>query len=283
MFSHLPVLHYSSIFQTEMGIQLLHKLTSLKTVGGDFSLPPTFSAPGPLQTPLSQHDLLLTSSPDASFLPDTFSNTGDLNELTTASQLFAPTQPGNSKAGLFAAYYLYFHSAHPFLLPHAQLLGQLENPRISHLSLAIQYVGSLYVSEAPSAMHLEALHQTLAYSDIPRDGYLVQTRLLMAVGLHIDDQEELSASMMYSAISLAKELGMHRKNYAADNGGQFGRLAETWRRTWWEAFVLDGLFAGSNPSYTLQLFEIATDAYLPSDDSDLARESYRPLCLQIIC
>jgi hypothetical protein len=232
---------------------------------------------------MSPHNLLLTPSPDASFLPDTFGNTGDISQLTAVSPIFGPNPPDDSKSGLFTAYYLYFHSAHPFLLPHAQILNQLENLRIKHLDMAIQYVGSLYVPAASSAMHLEALQQALAMSDVPRDGYLVQARLLMAVGLHMDDQEDLSASTMYSAITLAKELGMHKKNYAVDNGGQFGCLVETWRRTWWETFVLDGLFAGSNPSYSLQLFEVAMDVYLPSEDFNLVREPYRPLYLRITC
>jgi hypothetical protein len=244
---------------------ILPVLTLHFTVRSDFNLPPTFSPSVSLTTP---HTLLVSSPPGTSYLPDTFDDIGNFNQLATISQVIHPPGPDISKTGLFNAYYLYFQPAHPFLLPHSQMLELLGRVRLPHLELAIQYIGSLYIPAAPTPMYLDALQQALSSSTITKDGYVVQTYLLMAVGLHINDQEEQSASAMQSAISLAMKLEMNKRYYATDAGGNSPLFAESWRRTWWELFVIDGMFAGTNPSYTPQLFGTVTDLYLPCDDAE---------------
>jgi hypothetical protein len=225
-----------------------------------------------LQNPVSPHNLspLLATPPRSSYIPVAFNSNTKVQQLAAISRISQPLGPDTNHNRLFSAFYQYFHPAHPFLLPHTQMRDISAKFRISHLELAIQYIGSLYVSDISTTIYLEKLQRSLGNGCIAQDGYLVQAYMLMAVGLHVSDEEEQSASAMQSAVSLAIELDMHRRHYATESGANSDVLAESWRRTWWELFVIDGLFAGSNPMYIPQLFEVVTDTYLPCEDSDVA-------------
>jgi hypothetical protein len=169
-----------------------------------------------------------------------------------------------------SAFYVFFFPAHPFLLPRGPMLEMLQKTRNVHLELAIQYIGSFYVPVAPTEAYQASLQQMLTQPNYPKDGTLVQSLLLLALGLHIADKRDDSATIMYSALNMAVELGMNQRSYATNNGGTGTILEESWRRTWWELYVVDGMFAGVNPEYTQQLQSVATNIPLPVEEADYA-------------
>jgi hypothetical protein len=175
-----------------------------------------------------------------------------------------------SNTGLLSAYYVYFHSAHPFLLPQPQMLELLGTGQFSHLELAIQYIGSLYLPPSRRGAQKEQLQTVLAEAGLPRDGIMVQAMLLYSIGLHMTDHEEQSSHTMQSTIDLALELGIDKRDFAIRHGANSVILEESWRRTWWEIFVIDGMSAGVNPQYTLRLCGHQSSIDLPCEETDYA-------------
>jgi len=191
---------------------------------------------------------------------------GPLITRPTMSQL--PVD--NSRDGLIAAYFIYFHPCHPFLLPHEQTLEVLQQRSFRHLELAIQYVASFYVPTARKADHRDTLRRYVLQDISSKDGTFVQALLLLAIGLHIENDDEDSASVLSSAVALALDLGMHYRDFAHIHGEGNTLIEESWRRTWWELFIIDGMMGGVNQKYTLQLMQVDMDVSLPCEEADYA-------------
>jgi Fungal specific transcription factor domain len=183
----------------------------------------------------------------------------------------APQLPSDATAaGRVDAFYRFFFPAHPFLLPRAHLLDALAARRTRPLlRLAVEYVGCFYVLGAPREACEAALARALEH-DPPasRDAAYVQAMVLYAVGLHMAGREPESAPVMYAAIRAALELGMNRRAFAAAQVGAGSVVEESLRRTWWEIFVLDGMFSGVNLEYRIQLSDVPTDIPLPIEETD---------------
>lgn len=211
----------------------------------------------------------LVSPSEVPFMVDSY-NRSNGNGMNQPIPNGLPTPPtiDTSNTGLLAAYYVYFHPAHSFLLPKLQMLELLSTGHFSHLNLAIQYVGSLYITPARRGAQEKELQNALAKADIPRDGIMVQAMLLYSIGLHISDHEEQSAQVMQATIDLALELGMDKRDFAIRNGSNSAIMEESIRRTWWEVFVLDGLNAGVNPQYTLRLLGHQSSIDLPCEERE---------------
>jgi hypothetical protein len=176
----------------------------------------------------------------------------------------------NTRDGLIAGYFHYFHPCHPFLLPYEQTLEILLRPNIQHVEMAIQYIGSFYIPTAPNAEYREALRHHILQHTGPKDGTFVQALLLLAVGLHLENQDEDSATVLTSAVPLALELGMNHRDFAHIHGEGNTLLEESWRRTWWEIFVIDGMMSGVNQKYMMQLMMVETTVPLPCEEADYA-------------
>ena len=187
--------------------------------------------------------------------------------LAPIAPLTPPAINDTSDKGLTNAFYNYFHPTHPFLPPH-HCLHLLDGNNLSHLELAVRFIGSLYVPNARSFEYLHAFRQLRAQNALPMDGTRVQALLLFAIGLHMSDLEQESAEVMREVAQLACDLGMNRSEYAVHYGNGQPVLEECWRRTWWEVFVCDGFFTGVNPMhYTLVLQGIKQDAFLPCEEA----------------
>ncbi|RDI86213.1 hypothetical protein Vi05172_g3823 [Venturia inaequalis] len=224
-----------------------------------------FDAPVNLDQFLPGRNGELASPSEVSFMVDSYTSSNATSQLIP-NRLPTPPAIDTSETGLLSAYYVYFHPAHPFLLPKPQMLELLSTGQLAHLTLAIQYIGSLYIPPARRGSQEEELQNALAKADIPRDGIMVQAMLLYSIGLHISDHEEQSAQVMQVTIDLALELGMDRRDFAIRNGSNSAIMEESIRRTWWEVFVLDGLNAGVNPQYSLRLLGHQSDIDLPCEE-----------------
>jgi Fungal specific transcription factor domain len=198
---------------------------------------------------------------------ESYNGSSSMNQVIP-NGLPLPPAIDTTNAGLLAAYYVYFHPAHPFLLPQPQMLELLSAGQFSHLELAIQYIGSLYIPPSRRGAQEEQLQTVLAQAELPKDGIMVQAMLLYSIGLHMSDHEEQSSHAMQSAIDLALELGMDKRDFAVRHGANSAILEESWRRTWWEIFVIDGMSAGVNPQYTLRLCGHRSSIDLPCEECD---------------
>ncbi|KAI9806632.1 MAG: hypothetical protein M1825_006089 [Sarcosagium campestre] len=131
----------------------------------------------------------------------------------------------------------------------------------------MQCVGFQIESKFLSETYRNAVSQMLA-SQTLKDGYLVQAMLIFTITLHAQDHQQAARQMLNSAIQIAMELGMNRMNFASDNsaGSQF--LEESWRRTWWELYVLDGMLAALHQQSSFRLASMESSVLLPCEDFD---------------
>jgi len=141
---------------------------------------------------------------------------------------------------------------------------------MAHLEAAMRYVGSFYVEQAPTvSLGLEA-ERLLYHADCPKDGFRVQAMLILSIGLDGYTYQEKALQILIDAQDLALELGMNRREFAALSGNNLSFLEESWRRTWWELYVVDGMIAGVHQKSTFRMKEIAADVALPCEEKQFA-------------
>ncbi|KAK2752706.1 hypothetical protein FQN54_008084 [Arachnomyces sp. PD_36] len=185
------------------------------------------------------------------------------------SDYFSQT-PTNSKHSvhLFHLFYSYFYQAHPFILPREYLSEKLSKADLQPLRYAIDYIGSCY----DPTMHRQHFQRTaeceLLKQDISRDVYSVQALLIFSIGLISSDERAKAELSLKLAINLALELGMNRREFAWPDGQGCPVNEESWRRTWWELYIIDGHFAAAHPSKTFRLLTVPADTLLPCEDGE---------------
>lgn len=235
----------------------------------------THSIPTPLE-PTENLPLAIPGFAETGLLPNLdnfdlhhdylFSGAWDWFDSTNPS--LAPEYKYNSVVStrLLEAYYLHFHAAHPILLPVRQRTRQFVKNYPQYLVAVMQCIGSQYESMRPSDGYRNAISQMLA-SQSKRDGHLVQAMLIFSVALHAQDCQHDARQMLSSAIEIAVELGMNRTNFASENSMGSPFLEESWRRTWWELYVLDGMLAALHQQNSFKLNSIESNLLLPCEDS----------------
>ena len=162
------------------------------------------------------------------------------------------------------AYYRYFHDGHPILLPRKLLFSTLFEQYPFYLKNVIQFIGSHYESSAST----ETVSATIGHellNETARDGYMVQALLLYAIALLARDEQTRARQILSSAIQIALELGMHRKGFAVDHSCGSRHMAECWRRTVWELYVVDGMLSFHMHAQD-RLFNEDIEAFLPRDE-----------------
>ena len=165
-------------------------------------------------------------------------------------------------------YFRFFHHTHPILLPRRELEEGFSSGRVPyHLEYAIKFNSSFFISCATTPSCGETLNELLN-EHTPTDAYTVQAMLLLAIGMHARNALKESIHFLRTASNLALKLGMHRKSFAADNGDGIPVQEESWRRTWWELYILDGMLAGVCPVHDFDLYAIESDTPLPCEESE---------------
>lgn len=166
------------------------------------------------------------------------------------------------------AFYYHFYPAHPFVLPRDAFFKLRKEQPLGHLEAAMRYVGSFYVSQAPSvALGLEA-ERTVYHADCPKDGFRVQAMLILTIALDGYTYQEKALQILVDAQDLALEFGMNKREFASMNGNGSDLLEESWRRTWWEMYIVDGLIAGVHQKSSFRMKEIPADVALPCEERD---------------
>lgn len=175
-------------------------------------------------------------------------------------------------ANLLQLYYAYFHSAHPFILPPAQLLVA-KGPQVAVLLTVIRFLASFFAENAPTERFRHEAEVALFINKPPRNAFTVQALLLFAVGLHSDNDQVKSAEVKDVALELALDLGMNLKEFSESSydGTHAGRVhAECMRRTWWELYYLDGLLAGFHQRDSFRLWSMPCTVPLPCEEREYA-------------
>ncbi|CAL3962388.1 unnamed protein product [Diplocarpon coronariae] len=164
------------------------------------------------------------------------------------------------------AFYHHFYPAHPFALPRANYGSLRREKPVEYLEAAMRYVGSFYVSQAPTAaLGLEA-ERSLYQADCPRDSFRVQAMLILAIGLDGSTYQEKALQILLDAQDAALEMGMNKREFAVRNGGGSAVLEESWRRTWWELYIIDGMIAGVHQKSNFRMKDILADVLLPCEE-----------------
>ncbi|KUJ23015.1 uncharacterized protein LY89DRAFT_635115 [Mollisia scopiformis] len=178
----------------------------------------------------------------------------------------------NLRERCIEAFFYHFYPAHPFILSRNSFYAlRKEKPELLvHLEACMRYVGSFYVPQAPMETLEEAAERSVYDPKYPKDGFKVQAMLILAIGLDGRTYQEKALQVLLDAQDIALELGMNKRDYAFMNGGGSDVLSESWRRTWWELYIVDGMIAGVHQKSTFRMKEIPADVALPCEEKEFA-------------
>jgi hypothetical protein len=166
------------------------------------------------------------------------------------------------------SFYCHFHASHPFVLPQPVLKSLAKNLSVQPLLAAMRWIGSLYrASQSTKCSLYDKAKSDLLKFNRPSDGFLIQATMLLAIGLSGTGKHQKAIELLQRAKSMAIDTGLHKESQFAivvDNAS----MVESWRRTWWELYVLDGLFACAYQTAKFTLCELDADVKLPCEEME---------------
>lgn len=184
----------------------------------------------------------------------------------------APIAPMASVAEkCFDSFYYHYHAAHPFVLPKQHLIRhkQETGQKLDHLFAAMKYVGALFLDAGPArASYLDQALSLCHSPTTPKDGFLVQALLLLIVALDGSCEQDKARDLLGEAERVAVEIGLNTRQFATVHGRGNPILEESWRRTWWDLYVCDGMVAGVHRVTNFLLYDVASDVALPCEESE---------------
>lgn len=166
------------------------------------------------------------------------------------------------------AFYRYFHAAHPFALPRDYLLPMAKSMNLEPLLAAMRWVGSLFIENIDRNIK-DNFRQTalqLLDDNPPSNGFLVQAMMILIVGLDGNCDQDKAREILMKAESLALALQLNTRAFAAAHGRGLPVLEESWRRTWWDLFIIDGMIAGVHQVTNFALYDAPADVALPCEE-----------------
>ncbi|KIN00207.1 hypothetical protein OIDMADRAFT_164438 [Oidiodendron maius Zn] len=171
---------------------------------------------------------------------------------------------------LLDLYYASFHDSHPIILPRKFFEQRLQTNRHSlvQLLLVMEFIGSLFASKASKEDSRLQVENMLQSDDLPESGFTVQALQLYAIAIHSCDEFEHARAILDRAIQMAVQIGMRSSSFAIVNGEGSAVLEESWRRTWWMLFIVDGSFAAIRHCSAFSMNEILSDVHLPCEEAE---------------
>lgn len=194
--------------------------------------------------------------------------------LNQEPEQLAPDSSYDNTRRYLDLYYTFFHPAHPYLLPRRRFDAHLRTNRsqIEHLLIVLEFIASAYAPEGQSEPLKQRAIDTLSHPDLPFTGFTVQALILLAISVHCCNGFDLARSFLDKGINIALEIGMQFNVYAVANGTGDSVLEESWRRTWWGLYVVDGVFEVIRRSPSFTLWSIQADVDLPCEEKDYDSE-----------
>lgn len=165
------------------------------------------------------------------------------------------------------AFFHYFYNSHPFCLPEPRMAEIFNERQAPLLEYAVQFIGSSFIPAVPTELYKEALNRHINNGNYPRDAWSVQALMLFSIGLHAHNEVPRAAQVFAIAQTLTLDLGLHRMEFAMVHGENDPQLEESWRRTWWSMFIVNGMMTAVNPGVQFRLKDVPTDVQLPCEDS----------------
>lgn len=172
-------------------------------------------------------------------------------------------------------YYKDFHRCHPFVLPQNCLQRLFEDKtkqaNVTPLISVMRFIGSLYAYSNQSCQLREQV--TIAIAEAPRDlqcPFMVQCHLLYSIALYWSGEQSLSRDEIDTAIRIALNLAMNRRQFAVENGNGDPILQESWRRTWWQIYLVDADFAAIKRASTFPTMNVEVTTELPCEETEYA-------------
>ncbi|KAF7863810.1 hypothetical protein EAF04_006775 [Stromatinia cepivora] len=198
------------------------------------------------------------------------------SESWTGAVSDAPMSPGSSSSRLnnvkpvdprrlIDLYYNFFHKAHPYVIPKHHFLSRLKSDpdSLNNLLSVMQYIGSLYAPDLPSAEFRAIALSQLDLPSLPQNGFSVQALLLLAIAIHAEDERGKARVILDRNICMALDIGMNHRTFAGVERDPM--LAESWRRTYWGLYVLDGVFSGIACASSFILSAVESHVDLPCE------------------
>lgn len=163
------------------------------------------------------------------------------------------------------SFYQNFYAAHPFVPPKGPLLVLVQDNSMEPLLAAMRWIGSLYIDQDISHSIFKDAFRLIDGNPL-KDGFLVQARLLLVIGLDGNRQRKKVRKLMSEARDISVQIGMNTHLFATANGRGMPILEESWRRTWWELYVVDALMSGVHQTNSFALYDVPTDVALPCEE-----------------
>lgn len=168
-------------------------------------------------------------------------------------------------------YYKHFHLFHPCVLPRQCLEKQLQDtakhPSLRPLVAVMRYVGSLYCqSDQADRLRGDVSSICMKAGQDLRDPFIVQYHLINSIAQYWCGEAVQSREEMDRAISLALDLKMHCQEFAITYGQGDPVLRESWRRTWWQIYVVDAYYAAMKNTTTYPTYDVDVTTELPCEE-----------------
>ena len=234
------------------------------------SLPHTYTVPQELyQTPetgsSAAHSLPVDDGQHRKIALDPQHNPINQTVNITSSTSIDPSEDGDET--VMDIFYSNFHNAHPFVIP--QRLYRAKPALLPPvLKSVIMFVASHFI---PGFVQdgLRNAAENITSDRVPADGFKVQGLLLFGMSLFARCEQELALTIIDQAIDLALNLGMNSKTFAITHGMGNAIIEESWRRTWWDLYMVDGILSSLNSiHHTFRLQHIQNDVPLPCEETD---------------
>ncbi|PWY69499.1 C6 transcription factor [Aspergillus heteromorphus CBS 117.55] len=172
-------------------------------------------------------------------------------------------------------YYHHFHRAHPILLPRRSLASSCCQHIPAFIPHIMRYIGSHYY---PHPGFSDSFHGA-AYTALsaPNDGFKVQGLLLLSIIEHAYGLEETAWKLLREATQLACQIGLTSPSFAKAHSRGKPILEESWRRTYWELVVIEGIMTALSGGNILSNYKLINEEMpLPCEETAYNSEQTSP-------
>lgn len=181
--------------------------------------------------------------------------------FTASTNVTHPQTPLKPLPHHVLAFYSSFWPAHPFLPPHKHFEDHIGRSGGPELASAVDLIGSKYAGlHCSQAFPLDSQNDLYEY---PTTGFAVQALILLAIFYHMTNEKEKAQIALHQAVRIALDIGLDQKSFAVNQGRGIPSIEESWRRTWWELYVLDIMFAALNQTSETRMKNRPLEVLLP--------------------
>ncbi|KAF2485574.1 hypothetical protein BDY17DRAFT_315882 [Neohortaea acidophila] len=161
---------------------------------------------------------------------------------------------GDHDSTLTELYFTNFHHSHPVLPPK---IAYKALPVPECLRAVVRFIASILASSPAVDTYKDAACAALK-EDLSWTAFRVQAQLLFAIALYSTNEQAEAQKYLQNAVDLACLLGMNRAGHQL--------LEESFRRTWWELFIIEGMFAALQKQASFRCNTVELGAGLPCED-----------------